>query len=402
MGGRWRFIAFGWLMVGSHSFPANQFHVDSSTGQIFGTGKISVNRIMDRHIGKAAILGILLVWICLTLLMMMSNLVIQLRISSPNYGAYDIFWFILQTAPRSAYQIFPVSALMGTLLGIGALAGANELVAFRIAGVSRLRLAAAGLSGALLIAVPVMILGEWIAPALEQQARASRLSQLAGRIIIGGPKGTWMRDGNNIVNIRRPLLTVDQDQQSISFQDLEIYHFESFSGLQKISRAKNAFFDGEQWTLEGVSMTEIGSSGVTQVSIARIPWDFGVKPELLQSAVTRPRHLSLRILWEQMQYLQSNGLDDRVYKSAFWGKVFYPFTIIALVLAGMPFVFGSSRQQDIGFRIFVGMTLGSLFMLVNGAAQNLAAAFALSVALSAVLPAAILTVVAIVVLRRVV
>ena len=91
--------------------------MDSSTGQIFGTGKISVNRIMDRHIGKAAILGILLVWICLTLLMMMSNLVIQLRISSPNYGAYDIFWFILQTAPRSAYQIFPVSALMGTLLG---------------------------------------------------------------------------------------------------------------------------------------------------------------------------------------------------------------------------------------------------------------------------------------------
>lgn len=345
-------------------------------------------------------LGILLVWISMTLLMMMFNLMGELRDTSANYGASDAFWFVLQTAPRSAYQIFPVSALMGTLLGIGALAGANELVAFRTAGVSRLRLAAASLSGALLITIPVMAVGEWLAPGAEQQARAFRLSQLVGQIIIGGPKGTWMRDGSNIVHIRRPLLTVDQDQQSISFHDLEIYHFEGFSGLQKISRAKNAFFDGEQWTLEGVSVIKIGSSAVTQSSFERIPWVSSVKPELLQSAVTRPPYLSLRMLWEQMQYLQSNSLDDRVYKSAFWEKVFYPFTIIALVLAGMPFVFGSSRQQNIGFRIFVGMTLGGLFMLVNGAAQNLAAAFALPVALSAVLPAAILTIVAIVVLRR--
>lgn len=345
-------------------------------------------------------LGILLVWISMTLLMMMFNLMGELRDTSANYGASDVFWFVLQTAPRSAYQIFPVSALMGTLLGIGALAGANELVAFRTAGVSRLRLAAASLSGALLITIPVMAVGEWLAPGAEQQARAFRLSQLVGQIIIGGPKGTWMRDGSNIVHIRRPLLTVDQDQQSISFHDLEIYHFEGFSGLQKISRAKNAFFDGERWTLEGVSVTKIGSSAVTQSSFERIPWVSSVKPELLQSAVTRPPYLSLRMLWEQMQYLQSNSLDDRVYKSAFWEKVFYPFTIIALVLAGMPFVFGSSRQQNIGFRIFVGMTLGGLFMLVNGAAQNLAAAFALPVALSAVLPAAILTIVAIMVLRR--
>lgn len=345
-------------------------------------------------------LGILLVWISMTLLMMMFNLMGELRDTSANYGASDAFWFVLQTAPRSAYQIFPVSALMGTLLGIGALAGANELVAFRTAGVSRLRLAAASLSGALLITIPVMAVGEWLAPGAEQQARAFRLSQLVGQIIIGGPKGTWMRDGSNIVHIRRPLLTVDQDQQSISFHDLEIYHFEGFSGLQKISRAKNAFFDGEQWTLEGVSVIKIGSSAVTQSSFERIPWVSSVKPELLQSAVTRPPYLSLRMLWEQMQYLQSNSLDDRVYKSAFWEKVFYPFIIIALVLAGMPFVFGSSRQQNIGFRIFVGMTLGGLFMLVNGAAQNLAAAFALPVALSAVLPAAILTIVAIAVLRR--
>ncbi len=357
-------------------------------------------RTVDRYIGKAAILGILLVWISLTCLMMMFSVLGELRDTTANYGASDAFWFVLQTGPRSAYQIFPVSALMGSLLGIGNLASANELVAFRVSGVSRLRLAVAGLAGALAITIPVMAIGEWVAPDAEQQARAFKLSQIVGQVIIGGPSGMWMRDGNDIVNIRRPLLTADRGQQSINFLDLEIHHFDDFSGLQKITRADSAFFDGEQWTLEGVSETEIGPSGVVSLKLERTPWVSGVKPELLESAVTRPFYLSMRALWEQLKYLQSNGLDNRIYQSAFWEKIVYPFTIIALVLAGMPFVFASGRQHNTGFRLFIGMTLGGLLTLVNAAAQNLAAAFSLPVALSAVLPSIIVVMVAVLVLRQ--
>jgi lipopolysaccharide export LptBFGC system permease protein LptF len=46
------------------------------------------------------------------------------------------------------------------------------------------------------------------------------------------------------------------------------------------------------------------------------------------------------------------------------------------------------------------MTLGGLFMLVNGSVQNLATAYSLPVALSAALPSAILMLAAFTVLRR--
>lgn len=357
-------------------------------------------KTVDRYIGKAAILGILLVWVSLTALMMMFSLLGELRDTTTSYVASDVFWFVLQTGPRLAYQIFPVSALMGSLLGIGSLANANELVAFRTSGVSRLRLAAAGMAGALLITIPVMAIGEWVAPDAEQQARAFRLSKLVGQVIIGGPSGMWMRDGNDIVNIRRPLLTADRGQQSIKFQDVEIHHFDGFSGLRKITRAESAYFDGEQWTLEGVAEIEIGQSGVAPLKFERTPWVSGVKPELLESAVTRPPYLSIRVLWDQLKYLQSNGLDDSIYQSAFWEKIMYPFAIVALVLAGMPFVFGASRQHNLGFRLFIGMTMGGLFMLINGAVQNLATAYSLPVALSTALPSALLMIAAVTVLRR--
>ncbi len=359
-----------------------------------------MTKVVDKYIGKAAILGILLVWISLTALMMMFSLLSELRDTTVNYSATDVMWFVLQTGPRLAYQIFPVSALMGSLLGIGGLAGANELVAFRTSGVSRLRLAAAGMAGALIVTIPVMVVGEWVAPDAEQQARAFRLSRLVGQVIIGGPSGMWMRDGSDIVNIKRPLLTVDEGQQSISFQNVEIHHFDGFAGLQKITRAESATFDGEEWTLKDVSEIGISGSDISLVSHESLPWVSGVKPDLLESAVTRPPYLSIRVLWDQLHYLQSNGLDDRIYRSAFWEKIIYPFAIIALVLAGMPFVFGSSRQHNLGFRLFIGMTMGGLFMLVNGSVQNLAAAYSLPVALGAVLPSAVLMVVAITVLRR--
>ena len=172
-------------------------------------------KTVDKYIGKSAILGILLIWVSLTALMMMFSILGELRDTTASYRASDVFWFVLQTGPRMAYQIFPVSALMGSLLGIGSLASANELVAFRVSGVSRLRLAVAGMAGTLMITIPVMAIGEWVAPDAEQQARAFRLSQLVGQVIIGGSSGMWIRDGNDIVNIRRPLLTATVDSNPL-------------------------------------------------------------------------------------------------------------------------------------------------------------------------------------------
>lgn len=357
-------------------------------------------KLVDRYIGKQAIYGTLLVWVSLTALMMMFALLSELRDTTAGYSTVDALWFVLQTGPRSSYQMFPVSALLGSLLGIGSLASANELVAFRTSGVSRLRLAGAGLAGALLLAVPVMMIGEWIVPGAEQQARAFRLSQLVGQVNIGGTSGMWMRDGSDIVNIKKPLMTADRGGQSISFKEIEIFNFDGFSTLKKITRADNAFFDGNRWTLENVQTITIDRTGVVPETSDLAPWLSTVKPELLESAVTRPPYLSIRVLWDQMRYLQRNGLSDSVYRSAFWEKIFYPFVIIALVLAGMPFVFGSSRRHNMGSRLFIGMTLGGLFMLVNSAAQNMATAFALPIAVSTILPSAILTLVAILILRR--
>jgi lipopolysaccharide export system permease protein len=357
-------------------------------------------KLVDRYVGRAALTGMLAVWFAMTMLFILFSLLGELRDIQGNYGTGDVFWFIDLTTPRMAYEIFPVSALLGALVGVGGLAAANELVAFRTSGVSRVRLALAGIAGAMLLTVPVVIMGEWVAPAAEQQARAFRLSERVGRAIIGGPSGVWLRDGRDIVNIQLPLLSANRGEQSVEFKNIVIYNFSQKSKLQAITRADNAFHRGESWTLENVSTIHFSDLGARSTHSVQQMWPTEVKPELLDSAVTRPSRLSLRSLWDYLGYLGENGLDDRVYQAAFWEKTLFPFTVIALVLAGMPFVFGAARTHNPGVRLFFGMVLGGLFMIVSRAFQKFGDVYDLPAAMTIILPPLVLAIVATLILRR--
>lgn len=357
-------------------------------------------KLVDRYLGRATILGSLLVWFGLTLLYVLISLLRELRTVQGGYATGDAFWFLALTIPRMAYQMFPVSVLLGALVGVGGLAASNELVAFRTSGVSRMRLAVAALAGALVLTIPVMIMGEWVAPAAEHQARAFRLSQMGGLVIIGGPRGVWLRDGTDVVNIQLPLLTANRGEQSVAFNKIVIYGFTDLVDLKTITRAASATHTDETWTLNGVTEVQFNPDGARASRSEQKVWATEVKPELLDSAVTRPQKLSLRSLVDHLDYLEENGLDDRVYLAAFWEKVVFPFTVIALVLAGMPFVFGSARSQNVGVRLFFGMMLGGLFMIVNRMVENFGDAYQLPPMISYVLPSFLLAVGAILVLRR--
>jgi lipopolysaccharide export system permease protein len=296
--------------------------------------------------------------------------------------------------------MFPVSALIGALIGVGGLAAANELVAFRTSGVSRLRLAGAALAGTLLVTFVVMILGEWVAPVAEQEGRAFRLSKVFDQAIVGGERGMWIRDGKQIVNIQLPLLADDQEQQYVAFRDIVIYTFDDQTALESVTRADSAVHDGQNWNLTNVSQLDLAQWGVAADSYPEADWDSNIKPALLDAAVTRPPYMSIRALFDQVQFLGRNGLDNRVYQAEFFAKIFFPFSVLALVLAGMPFVFGSTRQHNMGFRIFIGMSVGVLFTIVNGAMQNIGSAYGLHAAFSALFPSAIIVVLALLVLRR--
>ena len=68
-------------------------------------------KLVDRYVGRAALMGMLSVWFAMTVLFILLSLLGELRLTQGDYGTGDVFWFIALTTPSMAYQIFPISAL---------------------------------------------------------------------------------------------------------------------------------------------------------------------------------------------------------------------------------------------------------------------------------------------------
>src|SRR3546814_5476436 len=61
-------------------------------------------------------------------------------IGQGDYGVGTALLALLLTLPRRLYDLFPYAAVIGSLMGLGALAASSELTALRAAGLSRQRI----------------------------------------------------------------------------------------------------------------------------------------------------------------------------------------------------------------------------------------------------------------------
>lgn len=339
-------------------------------------------------------------WIVLIMLFVLVSSLKEIQSVQNDYSTSGVAWFITLTTPRMAYQVFPIAALLGVLVGVGNLAASNELVAFRTSGVSRFRLAVAALLGALTLTAPVMVLGEWVAPEAEQAARTFRIGKLMGRAVLGGQQGVWLRDNHEFVNIKKPLLSMRGGESVITFREIVIYGLSEKGQLETVTRADRAIHEGDTWVLKGVTTVSLGGEGASMETREEKLWGTTIRPELMDSAITRPALLSLRSLARYLDYLSANSLDERAYLEAFWEKVMFPFTTAALVLVAMPFVFVSGKAGNLGVRLFLGMILGGFFIVLDNLAQQFGNVYGISAFLTNALPSFLLIVGSVLVLRR--
>ena len=121
---------------------------------------------------------------------------------------------------------------------------------------------------------------------------------------------------------------------------------------------------------------------------------------MLRSLSVSPDNLSAGDLSEQVRYLRDNGLDSRRIELALWVKLTSPFATLVMLMLSLPFVFGSQRSGGAGQRIFVGILLGIVYVLLNRLLAQLALANGLPPSLSAILPLLLFLGIALVGIRR--
>ncbi len=300
-------------------------------------------------------------------------------IGRADYSMWHALGYILLIMPQQLYELFPMIALLGTMMGLGALANNSELIVIRAAGVSMWQFVISISKTAVVIVFIAIFIGEVIAPPAVQYAKLKRVKALSRQITLNTDYGLWVRDGDSYVNVKRV-------ETNGSLTGITLYTFNEINELKSLTRAAKANYDGENWYLSNVRKTTFTKQGVAVSRQKKQKWMTLLSPNLVSVVSVSPENLAIWKLVSYIDYLEENGLDSSTYRLSFWTKVFMPITIATMILIAIPFIMGSLRHASIGQRILIGFLGGLSFYLVNRLSGQVGIVYGLPPVLSAGLP----------------
>jgi len=313
-----------------------------------------------------------------------------------NYRAPQAFWYALLCEPGDAYQLLPIAALVGGIVGLGMLASTSELTIMRAAGVSIRRIVWWVLKPALLLVLLGILLGQFLVPWAQERAELVKAESVGNGFIPGQLWGYWHREGNSFVQIN--LVRPDGLLQGVNRFTLS-----PDGHLEALHAAAHANYrPGQGWQLEDVQTLALEPESTAQTGAMDTElWRTDLTPRFLRLATVDPEFLSLTNLYLFANNLSEQDLDASNYFLEFWKKLLAPLATISMVLIACSFIFGPLRSVTMGLRIVSGVLTGLMFRYGQDFFGYASLVFHFSPALAAGLPIMVCLLVGVIAIARV-
>lgn len=314
-------------------------------------------------------------------------------VGTGSFTTSDAVSVVFLTTPKRITDLLPVSALLGAILGLGAMANYREIIVMRVAGLSPWRLARGPCAAALGLIFVTVVLQNYVIPAVERQAQEFR-SRTLSQTTLGGGTEFWSRHDNRFIRVG-----------GVEFgripQEIEIYEIGPHGRLQRMLQAHRAdIIDEQTWMLFGVQEKILGDDAIRYRVLDELEWQSFLSREQLSTLQAPAYSLSSADLYRYIRAMEGSGVNTHQYESIFWRQISVPLALIAMTLLGLPFVIGSVQSHSTGFRLVIGAAVGIGFYLLEQMTGHLSTILEIPAAPSALLPAVLALTVALVGLRR--
>jgi len=304
----------------------------------------------------------------------------QLESTQGDYGIPEALLFAALRLPQLSYEMLPMAALIGGLMGLGALANNSELVVMRTAGLSVLSLSGMVALSGLVLTIATGLVGEFIGPPLDYFARTMRDEARYQQEDRDLGSAAWVKDGDVVLHLERV-------NTEFEFGALYLFRFNDDHSLASVARAENAGIDeNDNWLLENYRETSFQDDGVQVIESQLAVETFDVDGELLGITLVKPVSLSARGLYSYIQYLERNGLKAERYETEFWSRISKTTAVMIMPILALAFVFGSLRSAGSGSRLMIGVLIGLAYFLASEMLANSGQVFNLNPAIVTWLP----------------
>ena len=313
-------------------------------------------------------------------------------------GNYTVPMALLYAAlrlPQLSFEMLPIAALIGALLGLGGLANSSELVVMRTTGVSVSRLAGMVAASGVVLMILTALIGEFIGPPMDYFARTMQNEARFEQDEVDFGNAAWVKDGPVILHL-------DRINSEFEFGGIYLFRFNDDNSLKSITRAENSGIDeSDRWILENVRETRFVDGGVEAVQSAVAVESLDLSSELLGITLVKPVSLSARGLLSYIRYLKKNELTAERYETELWSRVARTATVVIMPVLALGFVFGSLRSSGTGGRLMLGVLIGLGYFLASEMLANSGQVFNLNPAIVSWVPSLVLLAITVFALSRV-
>lgn len=352
-------------------------------------------KIIDRYLWMATLQGVLIAWLALVLLDVFFAFINEVDKTNALYTTTQASIYLIYTLPARFYEFFPNAALIGTLLGLGNLAANSEFIAMRAAGMSISKIIFSVVKLGLVLAACLFVLGEWVVPNSDLQARNFKAKLKNKNIVLVGGAGLWIKEKDSVINIG----SVISNKQ---ISDVSVYTFkEDHSGLHSLVEIENATASENGWDFQQVTTTEFEKFGVIKYKDPKASSVNFVDSNILETATVDPNQLSSNALTKFIEYQRRNEIKTDKYELIYWKRFSVPLSAIVMLILAMPFLFGSNRGGGAGQRVFIGIIVGIVFYLANRSVNELGIVYGFSPLVSAFMPSLLFFLIGLIALRRI-
>ncbi|MDL2284212.1 LPS export ABC transporter permease LptG [Oxalobacter sp. OttesenSCG-928-P03] len=311
------------------------------------------------------------------------------EINSVGRGVYKLkhaFAYILLNIPGYIYELMPVAVLIGTIYVLARFASNSEFTIMRASSLSTMQAAWILIRIGLVFMIFTSVIGEFVTPYTATMASEFRDDKLLRDRSMRGLSrtGIWSRDsiyanskdgeviGSRYINIAG--LRTDRTIRQVAF-----YEFDLEQQLRRIVTASQGRYLGDQeWELSDVTVETLtipGKPGETRFpasapefrtqKFASLNLHSDLTPTILSVLAVDATKMSAYDLAVYNRHMEANSQDTAAYKIAFWKKIVYPFSIFVMMALALPFAYLHFRSGGISVKIFTGIMIGVLFMLLN-------------------------------------
>lgn len=336
--------------------------------------------IYRHYIGKQVIQSILMMLLLLLAVESFIELAQQLKdVGKGDFTLRHVAFVVPLMLLSKVYQLFPMAALIGSIVGLGRLASRNELMALHSAGLSLWQITSSVLLASILLTFLVVLPGESLAPYAFDVASTVKSRALSRGNTLKTHHGTWVRDGTNFIHIASM-------QSGSKWSGVTRYYFDQQHELQIASFAKRGEFQNGHWQFYNVQQSHFEPKRVSRETFAEQVWNLRLDPRMMGLIDIEPAQQSLPQLYSTIQFRKQSGQNAGPFEFAFWRRLMLPLATLVMILLAVPIVDGPLRSVTMGVRIVAGIAVGFVFYMLNQFLGPMSLVYQVPPALAAVMP----------------